>query len=210
MAGYMSTNEDGTWSFNLDGEPPDLREPEVEDDKLVTLFATKERWENYSDPYTYEFDCNIRAWIEANMETDKWKIKNPYWRRYTFGMVWEEIYGRPYDSKTDSKRAYRFSKILAHYSSKIAKSGSVRGKQRSKSIYTFSPKRFKKVRPYSLKLQLELLEKEGKVPTWRNLKLPKDNLTAGHARNPRTEANMRRRREEGRRIYNERYKDRNH
>ena len=141
--------------------------------------------------------------------------KNSTWkqsknrRRYTMSMVFEQIYGRKYDRYQDCRITNQFAKVLAYYSSKIQKSGSIMNKNYSKTIYTISPKRIKKP-PYSLKLRVEWLAEQGLIPNGNNMQLPKDDLKPGHARNPRTDENMRKRREEARRIYEERYADRKH
>jgi hypothetical protein len=155
----------------------------------------------------------LRKWFEKNIETEQWKKdKRGYYRRYTCGLMFEQLYGRKADAKSheDLTRMRRLVKVLSYYSSKIQKEGSIRGKKYTKTIYTLSPKRYKTVPPYNLKLRLKWLSDRGELPCWQNMKLPKDNLKIGHARNKKTDENMRRRRERAREEYNRRYSDRKH
>lgn len=168
------------------------------------------RWDNWSDPLIYECDCLIRQLFEAKKKDRQWNKPKGVNRRFTFGMMFEILFGRKYDSSVDSRYANRLSKVLAYYSSRVQQGGSINGRKYSKPIYTLSPARYNKKPPYSLKLRLEWLEDQGKLPTWRNMMPPSDDLKPGHARNSRTEENMERRRERARKQYCERYSDRKH
>lgn len=201
-----SITTDSDWSFDLTGGVGE--KPEIATDEMAMPWvANPMAWAQYSNKWVYEADCIVRALIESQMENPTW-CRTVRMRRYTLGMVVEIAYGRPYDCKVDAKLAGPLAKVLAYYSSRVQTCGSINGKTYSKRIYTLSPKRFRRRPAYSLRLRLELMSKEGILPDRYNMRLPLDNLTAGHARNPRTDANMERRREESRRRYNERYADR--
>ena len=136
----------------------------------------------------------------------KWKHSYKM-RRYTMKMVYEQIYNKTWTPEVGGKIAYRMSKILAYYSSRMQKAGSINGKNYSKTIYTIAPSRLKKP-PYSLRLRLEWLAEQKLLPTYENMALPKDILKQGHARNPKTEENMRKRSEAAKRVYREKYGNR--
>ena len=193
------------WVFALDGTPP---KEDIEPAMQVPYLADPEAWEQYSDPVVYEIDVLMRKWIAKASEDNEWK-RSYRKRRYKLSMIYEQLYGRPYDQKRDAKMLHRLTKVVAYYSTRIQNSGSINGKTTSKKIYTIGPGRLKKP-PYSLKLRLEWLNEQGIMPDKYNMKLPKDDLKAGHARNPKTDANMERRREDGRRRYRERYGNNKH
>lgn len=198
------------WSFRLDGS-----EDLPEEDKpagmveMIPYISTPDRWEQYTDKFVYEADKAIRAWIEKMMENRSWTVGPGRNRRYMLSMIYEQAFGKPW-SDDCNKYAMRLARIASYYSSKIQKGGSLNGRLRSKTIYTISPKRFRKNPPYSLKLRLEWFADQGILPDNRNMALPKDDLKPGHARNPRTDANMEKRRQQAKERYNERYRDRNH
>ena len=190
------------WVFDLEGEKP--QKPELAyDDKLVPLLSNPKVWEQFQNPVVYEIDCLIRKWIELCSHNVKWARAAKY-RKYTIGMVVEQIYGRKWDQSKDGSRTYLYSRIIAYYSSRIQKEAYIAGKRVKKTVYTISPARLSKP-PYSLRLRLEWLAERGEVPNAWNMKLPEDDLKKGHARNPKTDANMERRRREAKDKYNERY-----
>lgn len=158
----------------------------------MPLLTTPERWANYSDDAIYETDKRIREWIESMRS--KW-TRRGLDRRYTFAMLCE-ILGLSKIVET-RKNHKSISKVFAYYSTRINKDTKING-ERHKTVYTISPRRLSRA-PYSLRLRLEQMEGEG---TWNSFKLPKDDLEPGHARNPRTEANMQKRREERRKKAN--------
>jgi hypothetical protein len=121
--------------------------------------------------------------------------------------MFEQLYGRKASQKNkgDITRLRRLTKVLAYYSTKIQKAGMIRGKNYTKTVYTLSLKLYKKRPPYSLRLRLQWLTDQGIMPTWHNMQLPKDDLKPGHARNPKTDENMRIRRERAKQRYNEKY-----
>lgn len=195
---------EGDWRFDLSAEP---EKPKLADPNLSHWLGDAERWKQYTNERVYEADCLVRQWI-AEMSTNvKWRTSAKL-RRYTMAMVFEQLYGRPYDHSRDAKMQAVLPKVLAYYSTKVQKSASINGKFTSKTVYTISPGRLKKP-PYSLRLRVEWLAERGEVPGPHNMCLPKDKLKPGHARNPRTNANMERRSREAKDRYNERYRDRN-
>lgn len=190
------------WSFDLDGDKPEKIEVATDNQALPWLTDPK-AWEQYQNNRVYEVDSAVRNWIKICSENKEWK-RSYRKRRYTMGMVIEQIYGRKWDYKKDAKHSHIFAKVLAYYSSKIQKEAYISGKKVTRTVYTIAPSRLKKP-PYSLRLRLEWLAERGEVPDAYNMKLPKDDLGKGHARNPKTDANMARRRKEARDRYNARY-----
>ena len=195
------------WEFRLDGSdevPEELKAPEPKN--YINYLGTADQWKNYSDPFIYEADKAMRNWITSMCENSKWK-RNYKLRRYTASMLFEKVFQKEYDGTKDMKMMTRFAKICSYYSSKISKSGSINGKMYSKSVYAISPKRLQKP-PFSLRLRVEWLAENGELPTNYNMRLSKDDLKPGHARNPKTEENMRRRSERAKQRYRERYGNR--
>ena len=188
-------------AFRFNNKPEGTQMKRIANSK--SYLADRKAWEQYTNPFIYEFDKLLRTWIKDMSANSKW-FGSYMMRRYTMSMIYENLYGRPYDQSLDGKNVNAASRILAYYSSRIQKGGSIYGKKYSKNIYTISPRRLK-YPAYSLKLRLELMSEEGIVPDNRNMALPKDNLEAGHARRSRTEANMERRRREAKDRYNARY-----
>lgn len=194
------------WEFNL-LDP----EPVVElatKPSILPYISEPKAWEQYSNIDLYEIDKLVRSWLDVMSQDAKW-CRTVALRRYTVSMVYEQCTGKKWDNSL-ARVSWLWSKVLAYYSSKMQKAGSINGKNRSKTIYTLSPKRYKVMPPYSLRLRLEWLSENGDVPTHRNMALPKDDLVAGHARNVKTEKNMQARRQRAKEIYNERYADRKH
>ena len=217
MPGFTTT-EDGSWEFSFDDTPeiPDLpvHDPLEQQNPLVPGYLEGPgKWENYTDNHIYELEALLRKWFEVKSETEEWKKDHRgYYRRFTCGMIFEQLYGRlaSRDNSDDWTKLRRLPKLLAYYSTRIQKEGSIRGKKLTKTIYTLSPKLYKQRPPYNLKLRLEWLKEKGELPCWQNMRLPKDDLKPGQARNPRTNENMRMRSERAKQRYNERYSDRAH
>lgn len=194
--------------WRLDGEGPVIEAIGSIPYDAVPFINDPKAWDQWSDPVYYQLDKDIRDFIGKMSENKAWRSSRNR-RKYTVGMLFEILYGRKWDPKKDNKYAKPMSRILSYYSTRIQSGGSVGGKMTSKSIYTLSHTRLEKP-PYSLKLRFEKMAEDGVVPNRYNMRLPKDNLKPGHARNPRTEKNMERRREEAKRKYAEKYKDRDH
>lgn len=195
------------WVFDLGDKPPvDIPGQQYSD---LPYISEPDRWEQYSNQFVYEFDRLLRQWFERMCQNQTW-VKSYKKRRYTMSMMIEQLYGRKYDNAKDGSNTRIMAKILAYYSSRIQKAVSINGKHYSKTAYVLSPTRYHGMVPYSLKLRLEWYAERGILPTQTNMCLPTDNLKPGHARRGRTEANMQRMREEGRKRYNERYADRAH
>lgn len=159
----------------------------------LPYLTTPKAWENYSDDLVYECDKRMRAWLRKM----KGVWKNRFDRRYQSTEL-IKIFGL--ESMVHSPNDYRkVRRVFKYYSTRYQKETTVNGKRKRK-VYTVSPTRLK-LNPYSLRLRLE--ELNGEEAPWQHFKLPKDDLELGHARNPRTEKNMRLREEEGRRQHNE-------
>lgn len=193
---YTITNE----GWELGASKPDFNVGYVPA-KVAPFISEPASWEQYSDFELYTLEKLLRDWLETMKENKKW-MRSTKFRRYTYKQIWEILLRRPYDTKADVKFVNRMSKLLAYYSTKIQQSATINGKRYNKTVYTLSAARLK-MPPYSLKYRFEWMCEQGIVPDNVNMRLPKDNLTIGHARNPRTERNMEKHREEGRRKYNE-------
>lgn len=193
------------WSFRLDGVD-ELAEEEKPKGmiEMIPYISTPDRWEQYTDPFVYEADAAIRNWIGKMCENKSWVNGSGRNRRYTLGMIYEQAFGRQWTNGCN-KFSNKLARIARYYSSKVQKNSSINGKNYSKTTYTISPNRFHKQPPYSLKLRLEWFADHGILPDNRNMELPKDDLKPGHARNPRTNANMERRSREAKDRFNERY-----
>lgn len=202
MAGFTTTGEDWVFSFEDPVVKPELPD---EPNMATNYLAGAGKWENYSDIKLYECESLLRDFLKSKQGDKQWDCPSTYYRRYTTGMMFEVLFGRKYDPKTDYQYGFRLAKLMAYYSTRITKEGSVRGKRYKKKIYCLSLKRYRKVPPYSLRLRLEWLESNNRLPSWQNMRLPKDDLKAGHARNPRTDENMRRRSERAKERYRSRY-----
>lgn len=206
MAGFTTTSN-GDWVFSFD-DPQTKPELPDEPNMATNYLAGPGKWENYSDKIIYECDSLLRQFFESKKNDSHWSMPNPKYRRFTTGMMFEVLFGRKYDPKTDHQYGVRLARVMAYYSTKIIKEGSINGKRYKKSIYTLSMKRYFKCPPYSLKLRIEWLSDKGELPTFRNMKMPKDDLKIGHARNKKTNENMERRSERARQRYNELYRNR--
>lgn len=187
----LSLTDDGEF-LSLDLSYAGDRKSLDTDDMLphwaLPLLTTPDRWANYSDDAIYEADKRIRDWIRTMRS--KWTKKGMD-RRYSFVMLCD-ILGL--SKIVETRKNYKsISKVFAYYSTRINKQTTINGKK-CKNVYTISPKRLDRL-PYSLRLRLEEMDGEG---AWQSFKLPKDDLEPGHARNPRTEANMQRRKKERR------------
>ena len=212
MADSTSTNSGKVlFTFGEEFKKPELPENPT---PAVSYLAGEGKWDNYSDAILYECESLLRQFLEQKKQDRKWRQQNPKYRKCTVGLMYYNLFGCEYDSHdpTCQKRGRRLAKLMTYYSTKKQKEGVVLGKRYKKTIYTLSLRRYDKIPPYSLRLRVEWLASQGKVPVWQNMKLPKDDLKVGHARNPRVDAAMERRREDARKAYNERYnsRDRSH
>jgi len=199
---FLSSLESGGWSL--------LQEEQIEQGDFIHRNALPyindpKAWKQFHNPVLYETEVRLRNFIEEMSHDNQWR-KDKYKRTYTFKMLFELLYGREYDGSKgkDCKYVYVLTKLFAYYSTSIKKDyyDRERGKARNKTCYVLSTKGHEKP-PYSLKLRLEWLEAKGELPNFSNMKLPKDDLKPGHARNPKTEANKERRRQLARERYNE-------
>ena len=196
IVGYIITEKG--WKLNEEPQSPLPDNPIPLDDRK--WLSDPRDWDQYQDPVIYDLEIKLREWIEEMSKNPQWRNKTIN-RRYTYKDLWEQVTGTKYDQKTNAKYTVKFSRLLGWYSSRIQKGGSLRGKKCNHKIYTISPKRLN-CAPYCLKLRLRWLRENGIIPDNYNMKRPTD-LKPGHARNPRTEKNMEKKREEGRRRYNE-------
>lgn len=173
---------------------------------IAQSYMTKpEQWENYTDPFLYEFEKKLLDYLHTMSQSRAW-CTHQYMRKYTMDMMMMVLLGRHYNSKTDRIYVTRMKHILAYYSTRIQTSYYNREKHKTinKTCYVISARRFKNILPYSLKLRLEVLAEQGKLPNSSNMSLHKvPELKPGHARNPRTNANMEKRSEQKRNMQRE-------
>lgn len=162
----------------------------------VPYLSSEKAWDNYSDPLVYEVDKRIREWIKEMRPVWRTKRGKGLDRRFQFATLMD-IIGIEIDSEV-RKNYQKIARIFAYYSSKVSKQTRIDGVKK-KGVYTISPSRVDK-QPYSLKLRMEEFSHE---VDGKSMRLPVDDLEPGHARNPRTDANMQRRSEEGKRRMNE-------
>ena len=109
------------WVLDLNAPKSPLAEIHVEE--WLPIVGEPDRWEQFSDPVVYELDRLMREWLEKMSENKKW-VRSRKLRMYTFAMIFEQIFGRKYDSVNgDAIYVSKLSKIIAWYSTKIQKSG---------------------------------------------------------------------------------------
>lgn len=172
--------------------------------EIVPYISSSDQWAAYNDSLQYNIEKDLRAFIEAKSKDPQWRGHHSK-RKYRPSVLFSILYARPFDVKKDMAAMMRLTKLMAYYSSRINKNSydSETGKQHcGKPTYVLSASRVKKP-PMNLKLRLEWYAEQGIMPTFRNMRLMKDDLTPGHARNPRTEENMRRMEQRGRDAFNE-------
>lgn len=162
----------------------------------IPYLSSEQAWDNYSDPLVYEVDKRLREWIKEMRPVWRTKRGQGLDRRFQFATLME-IIGIEIDQEV-RKNYQKIARIFAYYSSKVSKQTRINGVKK-KGVYTISPSRVDR-QPYSLKLRMEEF---GDQMDGRQFRLPEDDLEPGHARNPRTDENMQRRAEEGRRRMNE-------
>lgn len=166
--------------------------------------ADPDIWANYENDLLVEVEEMLRAWLEEMCKLPAWKTTNAKCRRYTFSMVFELVTGERYVQKKHMCQVHVWTTLLKYYSSRVQKSASINGKLYNKTVYNLSPKRFHTRPPYSVRLRIPWLIEHGyTINKDTMLGVSNDLIEPGHARNPRTEANMKKRREEGRKRYAE-------
>lgn len=200
MDSVLDKLKQGGWSMY--DEAPIETGSDVIDKAALPYIVKTEAWDQFNNPVVYQTDKLIREFITIMGKDSYWR-RHISSRKYTYGMLFKILFGRDYDRKKDSKNTYVITKLFAYYSTRIQNGYCNNGViKKNKKAYTLMADVSDKP-PYSLKLRLEWLAAKGEIPCWQNMQMPKDNLKPGHARNPKTEANMERRREEARKRYNE-------
>lgn len=168
---------------------------------LASYLSDPDVWANYEDKELAEAEEALRDWIEEMCKIPSWRATNSKRRKYTFSMLFELVTGDKYDQKKHASQVRMWVTLFRYYSSRIQKAGNINGKMYTKTVYLISPSRLKKP-PYSLRLRVPWLVEHDMAIDARTIYGPmKDSLKPGHARNPRTEENMRKRREMGRKRY---------
>lgn len=180
-------------------ERPVQRKPLV--GQAAAFLADPDLWRNYENDLLADVETALRSWMEKMSELPSWRTKNAKYRRYTFSMIFELVTGERYDQKKHANQIRTWTTLLRYYSSRVQKSGNINGRFYSKTVYVLSPKRLERP-PYSIRLRIPWLVEHGYAIEKRTMVNPNsDLLEPGHARNPRTDENMRKRREEGRKRY---------
>lgn len=189
-------------------EMPTIKKPLT--GQAAAFLSDPELWENYENEALAAAETALRDWITEMRKVPSWNATNSKKRRYTFSMLFELVTGEKYEQRKHAKWISMWRTLFRYYSSRVQKAGSLDGKMYSKTIYVISPQRLKRP-PFSLRLRIPWLVEHGYAIDKRTMYGPNSELVKpGHARNPRTDANMERRREEARERYNERYRDRAH
>lgn len=169
--------------------------------QIRPLIDTPEKWKQYTNTLLYETEKDLREWMAKLYNNVEWRTSRLR-RRYTCRMAFERIYGVEYDPKVHSKQIRALGKLMAHYSNKIQTDGYICGKRVHTKIFHLAAAGFRK-RPYSIRLKIEMMLAEGKIPTNKDTEIPKL-LQPNHARYERSEKNMQERRKLARERYYER------
>lgn len=193
----------GGWIFDDDEDKPvPTRETEWPVDiEPYLLMGSQEQWDDYSNMEAYEFEKRLRKFIETFKGNADKKGKS---RRFTYQQVYQRLFGEEVRYGLSGHQHRTNRRILAYYSSRVITDTNIKG-HRHRRVYVLSPTRLSQ-RPWGLRLRLEWFVANGvEVTPGRMRRAGERQLEAGHARNPRTEANMEARREKFRELYRARY-----
>ena len=169
--------------------------------QAAAFLADPDIWKNYESDLLAEVETMLRDWMPEMSKLSAWNTTNAKKRKYTFSMVFELVTGERYDQKKHANQIKTWTTLLRYYSSRVQKSGNINGRFYSKTVYMLSPARLKRP-PYSIRLRIPWLIEHGHAIDKRTMEnLNHDLCEPGHARNPRTEANMRQRSREARQRY---------
>ena len=169
--------------------------------QAAVFLADPDIWKNYESDLLVEVETMLRDWMIEMSKLPAWKTTNAKKRKYTFSMVFELVTGERYDQKKHANQIKAWTTLLRYYSSRVQKSGNINGRFYSKTVYMLSPARLKRP-PYSVRLRIPWLIEHGYAIDKRTMEnLNHDLCEPGHARNPRTDANMRQRSKEARKRY---------
>lgn len=158
-----------------------------------SFLDSTEAVKQYTNEYLYQAEVAFRKWMKKKCEDEKW-CRSYMSKRYTYSMLIEEIFGRPYDKNIDN--SFVASRMFAYYCSQVKKCfyDWKTGKTKTKTCYCLSVAEFKNKKPFCLRLQEEYVLKEGKIPSKRNVFLRKA-LKPGQAKLPETRKSIERRKE---------------
>lgn len=169
--------------------------------QAAAFLADPDVWKNYENDLLVEVETMLRDWMTEMCKLPSWRGTNAKRRKYTFSMIFELVTGERYDQKKHANQIKTWTTLLKYYSSRVQKSGNINGKFYSKTVYMLSPARLKRP-PYSIRLRIPWLIEHGYAIDKRTMEnMNHDLCEPGHARNPRTEANMRQRSKEARKRY---------
>ena len=169
--------------------------------QAAAFLADPDIWKNYESDLLAEVETMLRDWMTEMSKLSAWNTTNAKKRKYTFSMVFELVTGERYNQKKHANQIKTWTTLLRYYSSRVQKSGNINGRFYSKTVYMLSPARLKRP-PYSIRLRIPWLIEHGHAIDKRTMEnLNHDLCEPGHARNPRTEANMRQRSKEARQRY---------
>lgn len=206
---YDSLFKDGGFSLDQSVKAPEVGSEELHDVAAMSIIGgNRAAWLNYTNDVIYETDKLLRAWLEEQCKIPSWAgsgksaARN---RTYSFKTLFEILYKRKWVPEEDSHLSVPMSKVFKYYCSRLHTGGwdAAEKKNTSKTKYVISPTRYKNCPPYSLRLRFETLTENGENIDANKMRVPKDDLKVGHARNKRTDANIQRRRERGRQKYRE-------
>lgn len=189
---------DNNWSFE---QKPDFDNRGIKPtNEKLTFLASEKALKQYTDDYLYEAEVAFRKWMKVKLQDEDW-CKTNWMRKYRYGQLIQEIFGRPYNPKIDGGRLTT-TRMFAHYCSTVTKSYQDRrtGKKHNSACYNISVSRCRKIGPYGIRLQAEELMKNGTLPTRYNVRIKKS-LKKGEARNWKTSEHLLDKQERGRKAY---------
>lgn len=197
---YLEGEKNQCWNL-LDTKPIELGEHKI-DEQAMPFIAAGEQWDQYQDEVIYQADKLMREWLEKMSQDPYWCASHKH-RTYKFSQLFEMLYHQKYDTKKHAKFTYKIRQVLAYYSTKINKNYYNRETQRTenKAAYTIEKNALDRP-PYSIRLRIPWMVEHGVAINDKTLAIP-NVLSPGHAKNPKTEANMQLRRRRAQDAYTE-------
>ena len=164
-----TTTESKDFSFSFE-KPKPIFEPTPFSQPYL---AGPGRWDNYTDDKLYEMECLLREFLKTKVHG--WGNSSSSARKFTAKMMYQTLYGSADDYKVSDSR--RMNRLLTYYcTKKFGRSPkgdnrtTIFGKMQTANVYLMNAMRHD-MKPYSLRLRLEWLELQGKLPTYENMSL---------------------------------------
>jgi len=172
-------------------------------------------WEMYTDAELYQFEKDFRAWMAHMVQDPQW-VKSVQKRKYTYKMLIRAIYGIEigdvrYSGVWMRKRAV-YDRMLLWYTQTVGKSMTdpSTGKRVNQKVYCLSVQRYRKAKPYGLKLRLEWYRERGVEPSAQQMFYPRSCLEDDGrvSRSTKTQLARERRAERARATHNAKMRER--